>query len=225
MKCLFVLLMAACLSQSALAAEKVIVRLQSNVDVSQFKVMGQRAQLEALVPELGIYAIVMPRGSSKRALLPNLRAQRGVVYAQEDHPVTMRKVPNDKSFSQQWDMKLDAATWGIDALGSWAGFGQGGLDPAGNEVVVAVVDGGVDVEHLDLVNNIWVNNGEIAANGIDDDGNGYIDDVNGWNAYSNIGDIDPDDHGTHVSGTIGAVGNNALGIAGINWNTKVMAVK
>lgn len=224
MKCLFVLIMAACLSQTAQAAEKVIVRLKPNVDVSQFKVMGQRAQLEALVPELGIYAIALPPGSSKRALLPNLRQQAGVVYAQEDHPVTMRKTPNDKSFSQQWDMKFDSANWGIDALGSWASFGQGGLDPAGNEVVVAVVDGGVDIEHQDLANNIWVNHGEIAANGIDDDGNGYIDDVNGWNAYSNIGDIEPDDHGTHVSGTIGAVGNNALGIAGINWNTKVMAV-
>ncbi|MBY0384303.1 S8 family serine peptidase [bacterium] len=223
MKCLFVLLMAACLSQSAMASEKVIVRLQPNVDLSQFKVMGQRAQLEALVPELGIYAVVTP-GRTAKSVLPTLRQQRGVVYAQADHPVTMRQTPNDKSFSQQWDMKLDSTTWGIDALGSWAGFGQGGLDPAGNEIVVAVVDGGVQIDHQDLASNIWVNQNEIPGNNKDDDGNGYIDDVNGWDAISNTGTIDADMHGTHVSGTVGAVGNNAMGIAGINWNVKVMPV-
>lgn len=226
MKSLFVVLLTLCFAQTALAANKLIVRLKPGNDVSQFRFMGQKAKLEALVPELGIYAVEMPKGAkvSLRSAMANLRSDSKVVYAQEDHPVTMRQVPNDKSFSQQWDMKLDSANWGIDAVSSWTSFGQGGLDPAGNEVVVAVVDGGVDVTHQDLQQNIWVNKGEIPGNKIDDDGNGYIDDIYGWNAYNNTGAVDSDEHGTHVSGTIGAIGNNGIGIAGINWNVKVMAI-
>lgn len=226
MKKLFVLLVTACLAQNALAAQKMIVRLKQGSDVAQFRFLGQKPQLEAIVPELGIYAFEMPARAtvSLRSALSTLRQQSGVVYAQEDHPVTLRAVPNDKSFSQQWDMNLDSSTWGIDAVNAWANFGIGGLDPAGNDVVVAVVDGGVELTHQDLQKNIWLNKGEIPGNKIDDDGNGYIDDINGWNAYNNSGKVDPDDHGTHVSGTVGAAGNNGIGIAGMNWDAKIMAV-
>ncbi|MEN8217501.1 MAG: S8 family serine peptidase, partial [Pseudomonadota bacterium] len=91
---------------------------------------------------------------------------------------------------------------------------------------VAVIDTGVDYNHVDLADNRWVNEGEIAGNGVDDDGNGYIDDVYGYNfAYGDGDPMDDHSHGTHCSGTIGAVGNNGIGVAGVNHTVRIMAVK
>ncbi len=207
-------------------AEKMIVRLKPG-SAAQLSILGEKAHLEPVVEELGIYTAELPARSAvpARTFLSQLRKQRQVVYAQQDHPVTMRSnPPNDKSFAQQWSMKLDNANRGIDAVSGWSTFGQGGLDVAGNDVVVAVVDGGVELTHEDLANNIWINKGEIPGNGIDDDGNGYKDDINGWNAYNNTGNVASDYHGTHVAGIVGAMGNNSMGVAGVNWNVKIMAV-
>gem|GEM_PF-6394798 len=144
--------------------------------------------------------------------------------------ITFRKqyVPNDPFLNGQWGIhnygqipfmgKLDAD---IDAIEGWD------ISPGGSpSVIVAVIDSGVDINHPDLRANIFVNPGEIAANLIDDDGNGYIDDVSGWDAFNNDNDVtDLDGHGTHVAGIIGAVGNNAVGIAGVAWKTKILPVK
>ena len=90
------------------------------------------------------------------------------------------------------------------------------------DIVVGVIDSGTDYTHPDLADNIWVNTGEIPDNGIDDDQDGYIDDVIGWNFFKNTNDpMDNEYHGTHVSGIIAARGNNEIGISGIAWNTKI----
>jgi PKD repeat protein len=99
-----------------------------------------------------------------------------------------------------------------------------GKNSRGDEIVVAVIDEGFQLDHPDLKDVFFVNMGEQPGNGIDDDGNGYIDDVNGWNVYNNSGNLPQSSHGTHVCGIIAAKGNNAAGITGINWNLKILPV-
>jgi len=126
--------------------------------------------------------------------------------------------------SKMWNlMDSETAKGGISANKVWT-VGTGGKDKGGNDIVVAVVDGGIDVNHPDLKQNIWVNRHEIPNNGKDDDGNGYIDDIFGWNAFDSNGKISADMHATHVAGTVGATGNNNVGVVGVNWNVKLMSV-
>ena len=112
--------------------------------------------------------------------------------------------------------------YGLDRTGATEAWSEG---LTGFGIVIAVLDTGVDINHIDLDRNIWVNTGEIAGDGIDNDGNGYIDDVNGWdmNENDNVPD-DVDGHGTHVAGTIAAE-NNRLGTTGVAFNAKIMPVK
>ncbi|MEI6511095.1 MAG: S8 family peptidase [Candidatus Uhrbacteria bacterium] len=133
------------------------------------------------------------------------------------------RVPNDPLYSKQWYLdKIGApAAWDI-------GIGT-------QQTVVAVLDSGVDPDHPDLTGNIWTNPGEIAGNGIDDDGNGYVDDVHGWDFVDGDDTPEPDvsdastvdgvAHGTIVAGVIGAVGNNGEGVAGVSWQTRIMPLR
>ena len=135
-------------------------------------------------------------------------------------------IPNDPRFEEQWNLSL------IDMPGAWA------IEKGNPEVIIAVVDTGFDYTHEDLASQTWINVDEIPNNGIDDDNNGYIDDVHGWdfsqmpssdgNENSQNGDNDPIDesgHGTHVAGIIGAAVDNDVGIAGIAWNCKLMPIR
>jgi len=122
--------------------------------------------------------------------------------------------PNDPSYGSLWAMPK------IQAPQAWS------INTGSRQVIVAVVDTGVDYTHPDLVDNMWTNPNEIPNNGIDDDGNGLVDDVRGWDYYNNDNNpYDDNSHGTHCAGTIGATGNNGIGVAGINWQVKIMPLK
>jgi len=150
-----------------------------------------------------------------------------VLEAQFNHYVEQRSTyPNDPSFDVQWALENTGQTGGvfdadIDAPEAWD-ITTGGVTVLGDTLIVAIVDGGCDIAHNDL--NMWKNYEEIPGNGIDDDENGYIDDYDGWNAYNHIGIIPTYSHGTHVSGIAAAIGNNNLGVSGVNWNVKVMPI-
>jgi subtilisin family serine protease len=131
--------------------------------------------------------------------------------------VLRESIPNDPYYSQQWAPAI------MNLPQAWEEFTTGGVTATGDTIVVAVIDGGMDWTHEDL-KNCWENSHEIPYNGIDDDNNGYIDDYRGWNAYNHNGTVGSNQHGTHVSGIIGAVGNNETGVCGVNWNVKVMPI-
>src|SRR5690606_12340536 len=124
--------------------------------------------------------------------------------------------------------------WGIDNTGQSGGRAGSDINATdawsvttgSPEIVVAILDTGIDLDHPDLAANLWVNPAERAGNGSDDDGNGFADDIHGWNFVNNSPNVD-DDHsdGTHVAGTIGAVGDNGVGVVGVNWNVKLMTLK
>ena len=136
-------------------------------------------------------------------------------------PIAKRAIPNDDRFDELWNFVPSPVGADVSAVKAWD-IARGNF--SGRETVVAVIDGGVDIEHEDLADNIWNNQQEIPGNNVDDDNNGYVDDINGWNVYRNMGQIEKDNHGTHVAGIIGAKGNNQIGVTGINWKTKIMGI-
>ena len=148
-----------------------------------------------------------------------LNAQPGVDIAEPDQVITAALTPNDPNLPDEWglDQPNDAD---IDAKAAWD------TTTGSPDVTVAVIDSGIALDHPDLAANIWTNPGEIAGNGIDDDDDGYVDDVHGWDFVDD--DNLPDDqfgHGTHVSGTIAAVGNNGIGVVGVAYTSKVMPLR
>jgi large repetitive protein len=153
-------------------------------------------------------------GNGVDAAVTALRANPNVLYAEPDYIVTASIVPNDALYAQLWGMAK------INAPAAWD------VSTGSPNVVVGDIDTGIDYTHPDLGANVWTNPGEIAGNGIDDDHNGYVDDIHGWDWVSNDNDpMDDHGHGTHTSGTVGALGNNGAGVAGVNWNVRIAGLK
>ncbi|MFT4753534.1 MAG: subtilisin family serine protease [Salibacteraceae bacterium] len=155
-------------------------------------------------------------------VLEMVKANEQFSLAQPNHNNITRRstIPNDLEFPVQWSVG-NSATARIFAPEAWD-ISTDGVTMTGDTIVMAVVDGGVDLDHIDL--NLFKNKHEIPNNGIDDDTNGYIDDYDGWSAYSQSGTIENDDHGTHIAGTMGAKTNNSEGIAGIVWGGLILPI-
>lgn len=144
-----------------------------------------------------------------------LRQHPAVAAVQFDYAVEFRREPNDVFFDRQNNLER-------------AGFTQvwnentGGQTPAGEQVVIAILDAGFFTDHIDVAENLWINPAEIPDDGIDNDGNGHTDDVHGWNFVRDNHDFTPDQHGTQVMGMLGARGNNEFGVSGTGWDNRVM---
>ncbi len=155
------------------------------------------------------------------------------VYTLDDPPAPATPAETPAAPTVPNDLKPEL--WGLDNTGQNKGTADADIDAPEawakttgnpNGPLIALIDTGVDYKHPDLVNNIWTNPGEIAGDGIDNDGNGVIDDVHGYNAFANTGDpMDGHSHGTHCAGTITAEGNNNQGVVGVNWRARLMPVK
>ena len=173
----------------------------------------------------GLYELQIPQGTTVQQALATFRADTSVNVAEANYRLMLERIPNDPSFGSLYGMNNTGQTGGlvdadIDAPEAWD------ISTGTRNTIVAVIDSGVDYTHPDLAANMWRNAGEIAGDGVDNDGNGYVDDMYGYDFANNDADpMDDNGHGTHVSGTIGAVGNNGIGVAGVNWNTRIMALK
>ena len=243
-------LLAALPAAAAFAPDEVLVALEGDV-AAQFRLEGSHKALQSAAARYGAAGIrqgevLMHRqggplghdelithwkvspGKDIDEVIAQLSQLPGVVYAQPNYRWSMQAgplVPNDAKFSSLWGMNNTGQSKGtpdadIDAPEAW------GLHTGTGNVVVAVIDTGVNYNHADLQPNIWTNPFEIAGNGVDDDSNGFIDDIHGADFVNNDGDpMDDQGHGTHVSGTIGARGNNGTGVAGVDWNVQIMGLK
>ncbi|MBI3852493.1 MAG: S8 family serine peptidase [Verrucomicrobia bacterium] len=162
----------------------------------------------------------------------------GVEFAEPDWVATQEFESNDPLYldGSLWGMFSDDSPLSIGPAPTYNPFGTQAEKAwavgfvGSPDVFVGIIDQGIQTDHPDLAANIWTNPGEIPGNGIDDDGDGYVDDVHGWNAADDNGNVSfvddtADIHGTHVAGTIGAVGGNGIGVAGVNWNVTMISGK
>ncbi|MBI3812651.1 MAG: S8 family serine peptidase [Nitrospirae bacterium] len=230
--------------QAARAGGELLVRFHAGISPAEVRaVLSRRGMtiLKSYRHVSNLYHVRLPSVLNVEAAIEILKGESAVQYAEPNYTVqfdsacTAPCTPNDTLYS-------DPNNWGFVNVGApeaWT------VTTGDGKVVVAVLDTGIDYTHPDLINNVWTNPTEIPGNGIDDDGDGYIDDIHGYNATpSNFcstlpcsaGDPMDDDtssdvggpidgHGTRLAGIIGAVGNNNMGIAGVNWRVKLMAIK
>ena len=228
----------------SVSSDRVIVRFKNNRQRSS--TVTQRA---SLFSELGIkkketirfnkkitstrsanqglvFTILSLDGSKNlKTVLKQLNDHPSILYAEPDYIRHKSVQPNDPKFPELWGLNNINQEGGltdadIDAPEAWD------TTTGSTNSVIGVIDTGVDYTHEDLASNMWVNPGEIPGDGIDNDNNGYVDDIHGIDCVNDdTNPIDDNGHGTHVAGTIGAVGDNGVGVTGVNWNTKIMALK
>ena len=232
-------LLASCLFASLNAAAAPVLTATSdqvpNEVIVKFSPQASPAAIQAVLHDLGATQIANLSliGASQQRItrydvesaVARYRTDARIALIEPNYIVKADRIPNDPLFSQLWGLNNTGQTGGtpgadIHATSAW------NIPTGGSSVLVGIIDTGMDYTHPDLAANVWSNPGEITGNGIDDDGNGYVDDVHGWDFINNDNNpTDDNGHGTHVSGTIGAIGDNGVGVAGVCWDVKLMPLK
>lgn len=221
--------------EGAAVPGELLVRFEPGVDADTRTLVRRRAggDFKEALPVRGLQLLELDPGSSVSAAEARFERQDGVLYAEPNFYRRASRVASDTYFGRLWalentgqtvDGTSGSADADIDATEAWD------LTTGSQDVTVAVVDSGVDGAHPDLAPNMWVNPGESGAgresNGSDDDGNGLVDDVRGWDWVD--ADNDPADsngHGTHVAGTVAARGGDSRGVTGVSWAGRIMALR
>lgn len=218
------------------AADRIIVKLKEQFNFSNNILVKhhltsadkitKKTSLKALA---NIYLVNIASPASLSEVLDSLNSDPQVELAEPDYLASADVTPNDTYFTSLWGMNNTGQTiYGnvgtvdadIDAPEAWNTITDC------SAAVVGIIDSGIDYTHPDLAANMWQNPGEIASNGIDDDANGYIDDIYGYDFADGDNDpMDENNHGTHVAGTIGAIGNNSAGVVGVCWRAKLAALR
>ena len=213
--------------QAPHAPDRLIVKWKNSPGKTRFirDIPNQKAGPRMLSPSRRLELRQFESESELRQAAYALENHPDVEYVEPDYVLTARGTPNDPFFASQWSLENTGQSGGevdvdINASTMWD------LPLEQTDVVVAVIDTGTNLTHEDLKNMLWVNPGEIPGNGIDDDGNGYVDDIYGIDTANDDSDpTDDNDHGTHVAGILGAESDNSLGIAGVARGTKMVSVK
>lgn len=213
--------------QQAVPGEYVVVLKDNNqMGVQSFQSVFRAAGVEAINKKGDQLLVKRSPLEREDFVIADIESNPAVAYAEPNYIYTINAEPNDPMFGDLWGIanigqKNGKAGVDISATQAWD------ITTGSRDIIVGVIDTGVDYTHPDLMNNMWKNEAEAnGVEGVDDDNNGYVDDIYGYDfANTDADPIDDHNHGTHVAGTIGAEGNDGTGVVGVNWKVRIMALK